>query len=296
MSIPSYEKFYIHILNNADTLQTADEYLVIVAHDMGINQDLLNIKNKTGEPKFRNRLRWAIHYLRKAKLMSKPERGKYLITERGIQTREKYGQGLNNKVLEDFPEFLHFINQNKRGGRKAESVNVDQNTPIEVVENAISVLEDDVKNSLLNQIFELSPYFFEKLVVDLFKKMGNGDFEESGATKKSNDEGIDGMIYQDALGLDIVYIQAKRYSENKVGRPDIQKFIGALSGKQTSKGIFITTSYFSEDAFNFVEKTSQKVVLVDRDKLLDLMIRYEVGLEKSQTFHMYRIDEDYFSE
>lgn len=300
MTLPKYQDYYPFILKFADEEKTSDDYLELIMSDMKISDEEQEIKNKSGEPTVRNRLRWAIHYLRHAGLMDKPSRGKYVITERGKKVRDEDGMDINNKTLENFEEFLNFKNKVKSYGdtndEEVES-NEEELTPIENLENASKKLKQELKVELNNQIMQMSPYFFEKLVIDLLKKMGYGNFDGTTETKKSSDGGIDGIVYQDVLGLDIVYVQAKRYKEDsKIGTPDLQKFCGALSGKQASKGIFFTTSDFSSQALDYLKTTPQKIIPVNGNKLLDLMIEFSIGTETSTTYETYKIDEDYFSE
>jgi len=301
MTLPNYQDYYPFILKHADHEKTSDEYLELLVKDMGITEDDSVIKNTSGEPTVRNRLRWSIHYLRHAGLMNKPSRGKYVITERGIKIREERGLNITNKTLEEFEEYLQFKNKVNKGSDaekgKEQFITNDALTPIESIENASIKMQQEIKIELMKQIFELSPYFFEKLVIDLLKKMGYGSFKGTRVTRGSNDGGIDGIVYQDALGLDIVYVQAKRYKEgNNIGRPEIQGFAGALDGLQASKGIFFTTSSFTPGAIEFSKTTTNKIVVIDGERLLNLLIEYEIGAEKSSTFYTYRINEDYFSE
>lgn len=300
MTLPTYQDYYPFILKYGDEEKTSDEYLELIMSEMDISEEDQQIKNKSGEPTVRNRLRWGIHYLRHAGLIDKPSRGKFVITERGKKVRNEFGNNIDNKTLESFEEFLNFKNKVKSYGESSEKdaeTKEEELTPIENLENASKRLKQELKVDLNNQIMQMSPYFFEKLVIDLLQKMGYGSFEGTTVTKRSSDGGIDGIVYQDVLGLDIVYVQAKRYKEdNNIGSPDLQKFCGALSGKQASKGIFFTTSDFSREALNYLKTTPQKIIAVNGNKLLDLMIDFGVGTETSTSFETYKIDEDYFTE
>ena len=301
MELPSYQEYYPYILKYADDEKTSDEYLELIMASMKISDEDQLQKNISGEPTVRNRLRWGIHYLRHAGLMQKPARGKYVITQRGIEVREEYGFEINNKTLEKFEEFLKFKSKVKsydKETNKDESESNDETfTPLENLENASLRLRQELKVELNNQIMEMSPYFFEKVVIDLLKEMGYGSFDGTQVTKKSGDRGVDGIVYQDILGLDVIYIQAKRNKEdNKVGAPDLQKFSGALSGFQASKGIFFTTSDFSSEALDYIKSTPQKIILINGDKLLDLMVDFEIGTEITNSYATYKINEDYFSE
>ena len=300
MTLPTYQDYYPYILKHGNEEKTSEEYLDLIMSEMDISEEEQLIKNKTGEPTVRNRLRWAIHYLRHAGLMDKPSRGKYVVTERGKKVREEYGKDIDNKTLENFEEFLNFKNKVKSYGDSSEKdieTHQENLTPIENMENASKRLKQELKVDLNNQIMQMSPYFFETLVVDLLKKMGYGRFEGTTVTPQSSDGGIDGIVYQDVLGLDIVYVQAKRYKEDsKIGSPDLQKFSGALNGKKATKGIFFTTSDFSKGASEYLKTTSPTIILVNGSKLLDLMIEFGVGTKTSGSFETYKIDEGYFSE
>jgi len=298
MSIPAYKDYYPYILKFADKPKSADEYLKLIMEDMGISEKEQEIRNSSGEPTVRNRLRWGIHYLRHAKLIEKPERGKFVITERGLKIRKERGSDITNKTLMEFDEFKEFKKPAKNIVKTVANENDDEElTPIERISSLSDTINTEVKEELRAQIMSLSPYFFEKLVIDLLKKMGYGSFQGTTVTQKSNDNGIDGIVYQDELGLDIVYVQAKRYSiGNSIGRPDLQSFIGALDTVQATKGIFFTTSEFAATVPIFLEKSTKKIVIVDGDKLLDLLLQYNVGVDIADTHYSYKIDEGYFSE
>jgi restriction system protein len=265
--------------------------------DMGVSDKEQSIRNSSGEPTVRNRLRWGIHYLKHAKLMDKPSRGRYVITERGRKIRKERGLDITNKTLMEFDEFREFKKPTKVTDEVSTKGKIEELTPIESLESLSNIIKSEVKSELRNQIFSLSPYFFEKLVVDLLKKMGYGSYQGTGVTSKSGDGGIDGIVYQDVLGLDIVYIQAKRYKEgNNIGSDSLQKFSGALSGLKATKGIFFTTSDFTPSANKFLNTTPQNIVTVNGDKLLNLLIEYEVGVEVMTSHNTFKVNEDYFSE
>jgi restriction system protein len=297
MPIPTYKDYYPYILKHADEDKSADEYLELIMKDMGVSDKKQSIRNSSGEPTVRNRLRWGIHYLRHAKLMDKPSRGRYVITERGRKIRKERGLDITNKTLMEFDEFREFKKPTKVTDEVSTKEKIEELTPIESLESLSNIIKSEVKSELRNQIFSLSPYFFEKLVVDLLKKMGYGSYQGTRVTSKSGDGGIDGIVYQDVLGLDIVYIQAKRYKEgSNIGSADLQKFSGALSGLKATKGIFFTTSDFTPSANKFLNTTPQNIVTVNGDRLLDLLIKYEVGVEVMTSHNTFKVNEDYFSE
>jgi len=281
----------------ADKPQTSDQYLSLVCEEMNISDKDQLIRNSSGEPTVRNRLRWGIHYLRHAKLMDKPTRGIYVITDRGKRVREEFGKNITNKTLEMFEEYREFKGARSQKVTVSEEQQTEILTPAEQIDRIFENITNELEQELLNQIYESSPYFFERIVIDLLQKMGYGNFDGTTVTSKSGDGGIDGLVYQDVLGLEIVYVQAKRNKEgNNIGRPDLQKFVGSLSGRKATKGVFFTTSDFTPDALNYLETVREKIVCVNRDKLLKLLIKNRVGVELSDTHYTYKIDEDYFSE
>jgi len=297
MAIPTYQDYYLYILMYGDEPKSSDEYLSLICDKMKISEHDQQVRNSSGEPTVRNRLRWSIHYLRHAKMMEKPTRGKYVITKRGDEIRKKHGLDVDNETLKKFEEFREFKGLKKTNNKPPGSDSIDKFTPEENIENGFDAIHKELKLELKNQIFDLSPYFFEKLVLDLLKKMGYGSFYGTRVTSKSNDGGIDGIVYQDALGLEIIYIQAKRYQQgNNIGRVDLQKFNGSLNGRKASKGIFVTCSDFTKDAIDYLNTIPQNIVCVNGEKLLSLLLEHEVGVELREIYKTYKIDEDYFSE
>ena len=255
------------------------------------------------ETRLNNRVYWARTYIAKAGLVEIPERGKAKITERGLKVLEENPSVIDVKFLFKFPEFKQFQAKSKEketGGTPQGSREETEKSPEEIIEEKITEINEAVKGELLDKILKLAPQFFERLVLDLIVKMGyGGSFEEaSKLLGKVGDEGVDGVIKEDLLGLDNVYLQAKRWSKDTViGRPEIQKFVGALHGKGAKKGIFITTAKFSSDAFDYAESIKDmKIILIDGDKLLDYMLKYNVGVETKRTIEIKKIDEGYFEE
>jgi len=255
------------------------------------------------ETRLNNRVYWARTYLVKAGLVEIPERGKTKITESGLKVLEENPSVIDVKFLFKFPEFKQFQAKSKEketGGTPQGSREETEKSPEEIIEEKITEINEAVKGELLDKILKLAPQFFERLVLDLIVKMGyGGSFEEaSKLLGKVGDEGVDGVIKEDLLGLDNVYLQAKRWSKDTViGRPEIQKFVGALHGKGAKKGIFITTAKFSSDAFDYAESIKDmKIILIDGDKLLDYMLKYNVGVETKRTIEIKKIDEGYFEE
>lgn len=299
MAIPNYQDLYPLILKFANKEQTADEYLALVSNELGLSDEELAERYPSGEAVVRNRLRWSIHYLRRAKLLSKPSRGLYVITDRGRKFHIRYPGKFTNRELSQFPEFQEF---KKREVTEASDISVDNAsvisdlTPVERIEQASVELGDELQRELLDRILEQSPAFFERLVVILLSQMGYGsEGTLAKAIGKSGDGGIDGVIHQDKLGLDVVYIQAKRYDQqNSISRPDLQAFVGSLAGHQSTKGVFVTTSYFSKPALEYLKTIQTRIVPVDGRKLVELMIEHEVGTRTAHTFKVNKIDEDFF--
>jgi restriction system protein len=251
-------------------------------------------------PVFYNRTAWAKTYLKKAGLINSPKTGIVIISEEGLNVLMKKPEKINVKYLKQFSEFNKFQNNKKEDDQFDSEFSDDQikQTPEELLESAYQKIRGSLANEILNNVVELSPNFFEKLVVELLVKMGyGGSIKDAGkAIGKSGDEGIDGTIKEDKLGLDIIYIQAKRWKPgNVVGRPELQKFVGALAGQGAKKGIFITTSSFSREALDYTPRNETKIVLIDGTQLSQLMIDYNLGCTPFQSYEVKKIDTDYFS-
>jgi len=242
---------------------------------------------------FDNRVGWARTYLKKAGLIESIRKGLFVITDRGKQVLDKPPLKIDVEFLKQFPEFLEFIKPPQGGSPPP----TPPTTPEERLEDAYKELQDGLTAELLQTVKNCSPEFFENLVVDVLIKMGyGGSRKEAGqAIGHSGDGGIDGIIKEDKLGLDIIYIQAKRWEAN-VGRPEIQKFAGALHGQHSRKGIFITTSSFSTDALEYVKNIESKIILIDGKTLAKLMIDHNVGVSPIASYEIKKIDSDYFTE
>lgn len=251
---------------------------------------------------FDNRVAWAKTYLKKAGLLDSPKRATFIITQLGRDTLAKNPSRIDARYLRQFPSFLDFINASRTDSETEEETSptqINDQTPEESLEKAYLHIRKSLASDLLNKVVELSPAFFERLVVELLVKMGyGGSFKDAGkAIGKSGDEGIDGTIKEDKLGLDIIYIQAKKWKPgNVVGRPELQKFVGALAGQGAKKGIFITTSNFTRDALEYTPRNETKIVLIDGEQLSQLMIDYNLGCTTLQSYELKKIDSDYFGE
>ena len=247
---------------------------------------------------FNNRVGWANTYLKKAGLLESTRRGYFRISDRGLIVLEKPPKEINVNYLEQYQEFIDFRGASKPGESELdEPLKYEDTTPEELIGIGHQKLQEDLASELLDRIKDCSPSFFEKLVVELLVKMGyGGSRQDAGkAIGKSHDEGIDGIIKEDKLGLDIVYIQAKKW-ENPVSRPEIQKFAGALQGKRAKKGIFITTSKFSKSSIEYVSRIENKIILIDGEQLAKLMIEHDVGVSTIASYTIKKTDSDYFVE
>jgi restriction system protein len=252
---------------------------------------------------FDNRVSWAKTYLKKAGLIDSPKRATFLITDLGKKVLAEKPLRIDIKYLRQFPAFLEFQNASRsENDIEIESVTgiaINGQTPEEHLDKAYQQIRKTLASELLHKVVELSPTFFERLVVELLVKMGyGGSLKDAGkAMGKSGDEGIDGTIKEDKLGLDIIYIQAKRWRlGNVVGRPELQKFVGALAGQGAKKGIFITTSTFTKEALEYTPRNETKIVLIDGEQLAQLMIDYNLGCTTQQIYEVKKIDNDYFGE
>ena len=259
-------------------------------HYSNLPNDLLAQKTKTGYILILNRIGWGKVYLKEAGYLIQPERAMVQITSKG-QERLNVGE-LTLKQLKSDPEYIEC--QNKKAKNKneleAEQQQFENSTPQDLIDRGFSVIEKNNKLELLQKLKEIDPYYFEKVILILLKKMGYGEFVE---TKKSNDGGIDGVINQDQLGLEKIYMQAKRYSDNKVREKDIRNFIGAMSG-DTTNGVFVTTSSFDEAAVQKAYEAHHKIILIDGVKLTDLMYQFGVGVQIRDIYEIKEVDEDFF--
>jgi len=300
--IPDYQTIMLPLLEFAGDkkehhIREAIDYL---AEKFGLTTEERKMLLPSGQqPIFDNRVGWAKTYLAKAGLLHSPKRGYFKITEKGLEVLKNPPEKIDNTYLSRFPEFIEFRKRQKP--QKENELNLlkkyDESTPEDLIAIGYQKFRQELATEILDKIISYPPSFFEKLVIDLLVKMGyGGSREEAGkAIGKSGDEGIDGIIKEDKLGLDIIYIQAKRWT-NPVGRPEIQKFVGALHGQKARKGIFITTSTFSQSAIDYVSKIDSKIILIDGEKLADLMIEYNVGVSTVASYEIKKIDLDYFTE
>lgn len=304
MPIPDYQAIMLPLLKfttdqKEHSLRETIEALV--DHFQLTEEERKELLPSGRQPTFDNRVGWARTYLKKAGLVESTKRGYFRITDRGIDTIKTNPVEINAKFLRQFPEFLEFQNSTQQSEESTSNGSGDEinitRTPEEDVELAIQKLTKELASDLLQMIKNSPPAFFEKLVVDLLVKMGyGGTRKDAGQTVgRSGDGGIDGIINEDRLGLDVIYIQAKRW-ESSVGRPEIQKFAGALQGFRARKGVFITTSTFTSEARDFVSRIDSKIILIDGETLTQLMIENNVGVTPFAVYEVKKVDSDYFTD
>lgn len=251
---------------------------------------------------FQNRVNWAKAYLKMAGLVENTRRSYFKITQRGLETLKEQPDIINHKYLRKFPEFNVLRESWKKPGTKEPDVTqiievTNNQTPEELLDSGYQSIRKSLEQEILEKLKSVHPSFFEKIVVELLVKMGyGGSIAEAGrATRYTNDEGIDGIIKEDKLGLDVIYIQAKRW-EGNIPRPEIQKFVGALAGQRAKKGVFITTSNFSKESMAYAAQMDTKIVLIDGEQLSQYMIDYNLGVSIQNTYEIKKMDSDYFEE
>lgn len=317
MPIPNFQKILLPLLKetNIDGEISMNEAIEKVEDFFNLTDEERKRLLPSGNAIiFKNRVRFARLYLIKAELIESKQRGFVNITTRGKEVLESKPDNIDLKFLEQFPEYMEFKNklkknqEEKRKNKKEdisepnfdnESYSINEQTTEEVLEYAFEKLQKETASDLSEKINNCSWSFFEKLVIDLLLKMGyGGSRKDAGqAFAKSNDEGIDGIIKEDKLGLDIIYVQAKKWQKgNTVGRPEIQKFAGALQGQRAKKGIFITTSNFSKGAYEYTKVIDSKIVLIDGIELAELMMSNNLGVSTENIYELKKIDTDYFIE
>jgi restriction system protein len=301
MPVPDFQSLMLPMLQLAkdDQIHSMSDARESLATHFNLSEaDRAEMLPSGRQRRFDNRVAWAKVHLEQGGLITSPRRGHFTITDRG---REVLGQDISRidiGFLEKFEEFRQFRNtSNKNGSDEPIPVTSASETPEEVLERAYQTIRAELASELLTRIKSGSPEFFERLVVELLLKMGYGRSraEAGRAIGGTGDEGIDGIITEDRLGLDTIYIQAKRYS-GTVGRPDVQKFVGALHGKRARKGVFLTTGTFSNEAVDYVDRIDPRVVLIDGRQLAEYMIDFELGVATRASYTLKRIDSDYFTD
>ena len=303
MPIPDYQSLMLPLLSFAadGNDHTTREAVDVLATEFQLTPTERNELLASGQQAiFNNRVGWANSYLKKAGLLESPRRGALRITARGKQILSDKPLKIDVKFLERYPEFIEFrdASRNSRESEETKSVAIaTEQTPEETLELAHQSIRLSLAQDILSRILSCSPTFFERLVVELLVKMGYGGSRRDAGERigQSGDGGIDGIIKEDRLGLDTIYIQAKRW-QGSVGRPEIQKFVGALQGQRAKKGVFITTSSYTAEAIDYASRIDTKVVLVDGQLLANLMMDFDVGVSVSASYIVKRIDSDYFEE
>jgi len=303
MAIPNYEKCMLPLLN---LVSDGREYHVrevveVLETEFGLSDEEKTRLLPSGRiTVIRSRVHWAKTYLAQAGLLTITRRGYFQITDRGKKVIAHKPALIDVKYLEKYSEFREFQQRKKEKTNTSTEI-LEEVTKTQTPDEAIEYVYQDLRSNLIHEIVDrlktCSPDFFERLVIDVLLAMGYGGSRKDAGDNigKSGDEGIDGIIKEDRLGLDIVYIQAKRWV-NPVGRPEVHKFVGALHGQRARKGILITTSYFSKEAVDYVKNIDPKIVLIDGEHLAELMIDFDIGVSKVVSYDIKRIDSDYFSE
>lgn len=289
-------------LSDGDVRRSRD-VVESMADEFNLSPEERTAKVPSGQKLIDNRVGWALSYLRQAGLIERPGRGLVRISDEGSAALQKYPQRIDSKLLETYPAFREFLDRkrtrpnsgNGDGEQKETSAEEDASTPNDLAERAERVNRAAVEREVLAAALKLSATGFEELVVRLLDKMGYGRAGSVERTSASGDAGIDGIISQDPLGLDRIYVQAKRYAEDRaVDRPRIHEFAGALLGKQGDRGVFITTSRFTNGAYQEAERINARIELIDGARLAELLVRYGVGVQPEQSVTLYRLDEDFF--
>lgn len=310
MTIPDYQSLMLPVLRlAAEGEKRVADIKDRIADDFGLTLEEREELLPSGrQRRLDNRIQWAKFYLSKAGLLTARSRGLFIASEAGRSLLAKNPERIDVKLLMQRPEFREFYKggngSDAEPGEMQDSAAIsdpgaDVTTPEEQIETAYQAVQSALRADLLDRISQNSPPFFEKLIVDLLVAMGYGGSHRNAAAQlgRSGDGGVDGVINEDRLGLDRVYVQAKRYAAaNPVGRPDVQGFVGSLVGLGATKGVFVTTSTFSTQAREFVKHLSHRIILIDGRQLADLMIEHSVGVRLSRAIEFKRLDEDFFTE
>jgi restriction system protein len=297
MELPKYHETFIpvlEILNKVESINSRElASQVRDTYYSDLPQELTNQKTSSGANVLLDRILWGKSYLKMGKFVSYPKRGLVQITEKGKRILSVGSLPLYDLQKDsDFIGHRESVKSEKENEVELDIVSVENASPQDLIDFGFSTIETEVKTELLEKLKEINPYYFEKVILILLKKMGYGDFIE---TSKSGDGGIDGIINEDKLGLEKIYTQAKRYNENKVREKDIRNFIGAMSG-DTSKGVFITTSTFDDSAIKKAKEAHHRIILIDGLKLVDLMHQYNVGVQVKTVYEVKELDNDFFEE
>ncbi|MFM9864244.1 MAG: restriction endonuclease [Micropepsaceae bacterium] len=308
MPVPDYQELMLPLLKAAaQSEKSVPEIEPLIGEQFFLTrQEREQILPSGRQRVLPNRLHWAKFYLTRAGLLASPRRGRFITTDAGRELLRRNPQAINNETLAEFPAFRSFL-EGMNTSRQSEEAPPDMPaarpadiTPEEQIEAAHVALQSALREELLQRILQNSPAFFEQIIVDLLVAMGYGGSHRNAAEQlgRSGDGGVDGVINQDRLGLDRVYVQAKRYAPDTspIGRPAVQGFVGSLVGLGASKGVFATTSKFTREAIEFAKNLNQRVILLDGQRLTELMIEHNVGVRTHRTVDFKKLDEDFFSE
>ncbi|MCS6263252.1 MAG: restriction endonuclease [Nitrospira sp.] len=305
MAIPDFQTLMLPVLRQlaADGEQAPSSVRSAIATIFKLSEEELAALLPSGRQAiFANRIAWALGYLKQAGLVESPRRGLYRITERGAATLRESIERIDIQYLMRFPEFVAFRTASNDDAEQTPSLAkvAAESTPLtpdEQIRQGYTRLQANLATQLLERVRQASPKFFEELVVELLVAMGYGGSHEdaSSVVGQSGDEGIDGIIKEDRLGLDTIYIQAKRWKDS-IGRPEIQRFAGALQGQRARKGVFLTTSTFTADARSYATGLQTTIVLIDGAQLAQLMLEFGIGVSQASLVKLWKLDEDYFVE
>ena len=301
MAVPDFQSFFKPLLEIAADRKehSMKEARELIAKNMNLSEaDLKELLPSGTQTKYDNRIAWAKSYFVQAKVLEAPRRAYFRITDRGLDLLKKGYDRIDIKILNQYPEFVEFHTMKAASSTdNGQQDTLHLETPEETLQKAYQNIRSDLAAEILEKIKSNSPQFFERLVVDIMISLGYGGSRADAGKSigQSGDEGIDGIIKEDRLGLDVIYLQAKRW-DGTVGRPEVQKFVGALHGKRAKKGVFITTGRFSDDALRYVESIDPKVILIDGRTLTELMIDHGLGTSTTAKYEIKRIDTDYFTE
>jgi len=304
MAIPDFQQCmrpFLSAIKDGEVHHFNDGYENVLNHFSVNDEEKRKLLPSGKQTVVRNRCGWARTYMKKAGLLSAPKRSHVQITERGLQVLRDKPDYFNVKYLKEIsPEFVEFHKAKPKAVSTEQEQNESEDTtdPLERLENAHLEIQSSLENELLQMVKEQDPIFLEKLVVQLMHAMGYGGWsKESGETTQyTSDGGIDGIINDDRLGMETIYLQAKRYTDKTVGRQDVQSFVGALEMKRARKGVFITTSQFSKGALDYIKMIGKKVVLIDGEKLASLMVEHNLGVAPKDTYYVKAIDTDFFED
>jgi restriction system protein len=306
MAIPDYQTLMLPVLRVAARGETrAAEVEEVIVTEFGLTTEEREQLLPSGRQRLLyDRMQWAKYYLTRAGLLESPRRGRFLASEAGQALLAQNPTRIDVKRLLEYPAFAAFYRKDTPGGEGAAAdlaaaPPANLTTPEEQIETAVSTLQNALSADLLSRILENTPTFFEQVIVDLLVAMGYGGDRSNAARRlgKSHDGGVDGVIDEDRLGLDRIYVQAKRYAQtNSVQRPEVQGFVGSLVGLGAHKGVFVTTSGFSQGAIDYASHLAQRVILIDGQRLAELMIEHNVGVRVSRTVEVKRLDEDFFAD